>query len=59
MKLAILRPERCPAVDSSGHALNATYGTTSQNGYNTILAPQTSAGYKGFAAGQALPLHRR
>src|SRR6187551_3455151 len=41
-----------PAADSSGHGLNGTYGASSQNGFNGILAPQPSAGYTGFAVGQ-------
>ena len=41
-----------PAADSSGHGLNGTYGTASQDGLYGILAPQADTGYQGFAPGQ-------
>jgi hypothetical protein len=41
-----------PAADSSGMGLNGTYGATSRNAFNGIVAPQASAGYQGFAVGQ-------
>ncbi len=39
------------AFDYTGHGYNGTYGTTAQNKYNGIVAPQAPP-YPGFATGQ-------